>query len=235
MPSITKFVFSKRWRADNERVRGEGSAAIVDAALAVEVPRVLQESVVMIYPDRGSEWIDEGVPPDVSLALSRANLAAEANANPFSDQGGTGIVLRFGLFYGPGVGHSEQFLEMARRHVTPVLGPPDSYLSSIHMRDAGSAVAAALNVPAATYNVIDDEPLTKRDYADAIAAAVGKSAWIRGPGRLALLLGNRLTSVTRSLRVSNERFRTTAQWAPEYPSARRGWITTAQALNASPR
>ncbi len=55
--------------------------------------------------------------------LARANLAAEANANRFSATGGTGIVLRFGWFYGPGAAHSEQMLAMARRHIGSVLGP----------------------------------------------------------------------------------------------------------------
>lgn len=229
MPSMTKFVLLKTLR-ENDMVRIEGSAALIDAALAAEVPRVLQESVSMIYPDRGSQWIDEDVPPDV-FRLSRANLAAEANAKRYSDQGGASVVLRFGFFYGPGARHSEQFLEMAQRHVTPVIGPPDTYISSIHVRDGGAAVVAALNAPVGTYNVVDNEPLTKRDYAAAIAAAAGKSAWIRGPGRLALLLGDRLTSVTRSLRVSNARFRAATGWEPAYPDARSGWIATAQALN----
>lgn len=233
MPSMIRFILSRRLR-ENDRVRIEGSAAVVDAALAVEVPRLLQESVVMIYPDRGSQWIDEGVPPDV-YRLSRANLAAEANANRFSDRGGTAVVLRLGFFYGPGARHSEQFLEIARRHIVPVLGPPNSYVSSIHMRDAGAAVVAALSTPAGVYNVVDDEPLTKRDYAAAIAAAAGKAAWIRGPGRLALLLGDRLTSLTRSLRVTNARFRAETDWAPEHPNARSGWIATAEALSATNR
>src|SRR5215471_7241618 len=34
--------------------------------------------------------------------------------------------------------------------------------------------ALALTVPAGTYNIVDDEPLTKRAYADALAAAAGK-------------------------------------------------------------
>jgi nucleoside-diphosphate-sugar epimerase len=233
LPSMMKFIQSKPWR-ENDRVRIEGSAAVVDAALAAEVPRVLQESVSMLYPDRGSQWIDEDVAPDV-FRISRANLAAEANAKRFSGQGGTGVVLRFGFFYGPGARHSEQFLEMARRHITPVIGPPDSYVSSIHMRDAGEAVVAALDVPGGTYNVVDNEPLTKRDYAAAMAAAVGKKAWLRGPGRLALLLGERLTSLTRSLRVSNGRFRAITNWEPRYPDARSGWIATAKALNATLR
>ena len=87
------------------------------------------------------------------------------------------------------------------------MGPPNTYVSSIQVADGGAAVAAALTVPAGTYNIVDDEPLTKRAYADALAAAAGKRLCLRVPGRLALLLGDRSTSLTRSLRVSNARFR----------------------------
>jgi nucleoside-diphosphate-sugar epimerase len=230
IPSMGRFMQRSAWR-DNLRVRGEGSAAVVDAANAAGVGRVVQESVSMLYPDRGDEWIDEDVPTD-RYPLAESNLAAEASAARFAGSGGTAVVLRFGWFYGPGARHSEQLLALARRHVGVVLGPPGSYVSSIHMEDGGTAVAAALSAPGGTYNVVDDAPLTKRAYADAMAAAAGRRAWVRGPGRLALLLGNRTTSLTRSLRVSNGRFRAETGWAPRYPSAREGWLATATALRS---
>jgi nucleoside-diphosphate-sugar epimerase len=144
--------------------------------------------------------------------------------------GGVGVVLRFGWFYGPGARHSEEFLALARRRICVMMGPPGTYVSSVHVADGGAAVAAALTVPAGTYNIVDDEPLTKRAYADALAAAAGKRVCLRVPGRLALLLGNRSTSLTRSLRVSNARFRQVSGWAPIYRSAREGWMATAKAL-----
>ena len=228
IPRTSKFMLSKAW-ADNDRVRKEGSAAIIDAAIAAGVDRVIQESVSMIYRDRGEAWIDEECAPD-NFPVAQANLVAEANANRFTAAGGVGVVLRFGWFYGPGAMHSEEFFAMARRHIVVMMGPPTSYVSSIHVSDAGTAVVAALAVPAGTYNVVDNEPLTKRAYADALSSAAGKSAWLRLPGRAALLLGNRATSLTRSLRVSNARFRETGGWTPRYPSAREGWIATAQVL-----
>jgi nucleoside-diphosphate-sugar epimerase len=226
MPSTATFMFRRAWRP-TERVRIEGSAAVVDAALAAGVPRLVQESVSMVYPDRGDEWIDEDVEPD-PYPHARGNLAAEASATRFSEAGGRGIVLRLGLFYGSGARHSEQFLAMARHHVVPLIGHPESYLSSIHMADGGAAVAEALHVPASAYNVVDDEPLTKREYAQALAFAAGTRPWVRGPGRLALLLGDRMTSLTRSMRVSNRRFREASGWQPLYASAREGWIATAE-------
>jgi len=231
MPTMATFVFRRAWRP-TERVRIEGSAAVVDAAVAARVPRLVQESVSMIYPDHGDDWIDEDVELD-PYPNARGNLAAEASAARFSDEGGTGIVLRFGLFYGPGARHSEQFLSMARHHVVPLVGRRDSYLSSIHMTDGGTAVVAALQVPAGIYNVVDDEPLTKHDYAQALAAAARTRPWVRVPGRLAHLLGHRIGSLTRSMRVTNRRFRDVSGWQPRYPSAREGWLATAASLDLS--
>jgi hypothetical protein len=45
---------------------------------------------------------------------------------------GAAIVLRLGLFYGPGAAHSEQMFSQARRHIGMVPGAPEGYLSSIH-------------------------------------------------------------------------------------------------------
>jgi nucleoside-diphosphate-sugar epimerase len=231
IPPMTRWLSAKAWR-NNNRVRTQGSAAVVDAALAAGVGRVVQESVSMLYRDQGAGWVDEEAPID-RYPMARGNLAAEANAHRFSAAGGKGIVVRFGWFYGPGAAHSEQLFALARRHLGLVLGPPDSYVSSIHVADAAAAVVAALHAPAGTFNVVDDEPLTKREYAEALARAAGKAMWLQGPGRAGLLFGDRLTSLTRSLRVSNARFRTATGWAPHYPSAREGWIATATALNHS--
>jgi nucleoside-diphosphate-sugar epimerase len=233
IPSTSKFMDSTAWAA-NDRIRTEGSASIVDAATSAGVSRVVQESVSMLYRDRGDAWIDENWPTD-DYPMARGNHAAEASANRFSAAGGIGVVLRFGWFYGPGATHSEEFLALARRRICVMMGAPHGFLSSIHMADGGAAVAAALTVPAGTYNVVDDEPLTKRAYADALAAATGRAAWLRVPGRLALLLGDRSTSLTRSIRVSNSRFRGISGWAPRYPSAREGWKATATAVEQRPQ
>lgn len=179
----------------------------------------------MLYRDHGARWIHEDAPVD-RYPATWGNHAAEANAHRFSDSG-TSIVLRFGLFYGVGAAHSEQMLALARRHLPMMLGPAQSYVSAIHLADAATAVSAALTAPTGTFNIVDDEPLTKREYADALADASGNAPWVRAPGRAALLLGDRLTSLTRSLRVSNARFRANTRWAPYYRSAREGWKATA--------
>ncbi len=46
-----------------------------------------------------------------------------------------------------------------------VIGDGKNYFSSIHVDDAASAIVAALNAPAGTYNVDEDDPSTQADYA----------------------------------------------------------------------
>lgn len=221
IPPMTKALRSGAW-AENERIRRDGSAAVVNAALAAGVGRLVQESITFTYPSSGDEWIDESVPIDVPDAFG-AVTAAETNAARFTAQGGIGVVLRFALFYGNGSDHTDQFVAAARRHVGPVAGAPDVYQSSIHLADAGSAVVAALTIPAGTYNVCDDEPLTKQEYAEALGAALGKRPWVNAPGRLARLAGKQSDFMSRSQRVSNAKFKAAAGWTPQFPSAREGW------------
>jgi len=155
--------------------------------------------------------------------ISAGNHAAEAGARRFAETGGAATILRFGVFYGPHAAHSEQIVDLARRHIGFVPGRVDTYISSIHVADAADAVVAALNAPGGTYNIVDDEPVTKHDYASACADAVGVRSWLGVPGRLGLVFGDRMTSLTRSLRVSNKRFRDAADWRPRYPSVREGY------------
>lgn len=199
MPATSRFVMRRAWRAA-ERVRSAGSAAVVDAAFVAGVDRVVQESVAMIYRDHGAGWVDEDALVD-HYPAAVGNHAAEAAASRFTTAGGAAVVLRFGLFYGPGARHAEQLLSLARRHIAPVLGPPESYVSSIHLADAATAVPAALHAPAGVFNIVDDEPLTNRDCADALARAAETTPWFRPPGRVGLLLGARLTSLAGSRRA----------------------------------
>jgi nucleoside-diphosphate-sugar epimerase len=221
LPATSDFRKISAW-AENIRIRTEGSATIVDAALEAGVPTLIQESVSMIYQDRGDQWIDETWPTD-DFPMAQSNLAAEASANRFSSSGGTGVILRFGWFYGPGAKHSEEFLQLARKWgIGVMMGRSTTYVSSINVLDGGRAIAAALSVASGIYNIADDQPLTKREFADAIACAGGRKHYLRAPGRIAEVLGDSTTSLTRSLRVSNAKFKAATGWSPRFASAREG-------------
>ncbi|MGW4094310.1 NAD-dependent epimerase/dehydratase family protein [Nocardia sp. NPDC004750] len=227
--TIGRFLRRAEWR-ENDRIRYEGSAIVAEAARRAGVRRLVQESVSMIYQDGGNRWLDETAPIDY-FPMARGNLAAEGNARAFTGRERSSVILRFGLFYGPQPALSRQQLELARCHVALMIGPADAYKPAIHLTDAAAAVAAALQTAPGTYNIVDNHPLTNREWSDALGAAVGTRPWLRLPGRAALLLGDKLTSQTRSLRVCNHAFRAASGWSPHFSSAREGWADVASALS----
>src|SRR4029450_7148673 len=65
-------------------------------------------------------------------------------------------------------------------------------------------------------------PLTRRQYADALAVAAGRPHYVRGPGRMLRWGGAQAALLLRSQRVSNRRFREAAGWAPRWRGADEG-------------
>src|SRR5262249_36244793 len=103
----------------------------------------------------------------------------------------------------------------------------------IHVDDAAAAVVAALDTPAGTYNVTDDQPVRFREYAEGLADAFGFGRPVRFPATLArLAMGPLAKGFLRSHRVSDRRFKGAAAWAPRYVSVREGWRVIAAALPA---
>lgn len=207
---------------ENDRIRREASAILVDAALAVGVSRFVQESFAPMYPDRGDAWIDETVPPS-PVRYNRSMLDAEASAARFSGAGGTGVVLRYAAFYGPDAAHVPDFIRFTRRGMSALPGSPDAYFSSLSHDDAASAAVAALDVPAGIYNVADDEPLPRREFLAVVAAGEGVAPPRPQPAWMARLMGSAGELMSRSLRVSNRAFRDASGWEPRYSSVREGW------------
>jgi nucleoside-diphosphate-sugar epimerase len=139
------------WR-QNDRLRAEASAILVDAALAADVKAYIQPTVTFVYPDGQPATEETNVRDDVPVIL-RSALAAEEQAARFAAAGRHGVVLRLGLLDGPGTGHDQP---------NPALG------ASLHTEDAGHALLAALALPSGTYNVCrDGERVSNRRFAEA--------------------------------------------------------------------
>lgn len=207
--------------AENDRIRTEISRNVADAAIASGAV-VVQESIAFTYEDRGDEWIDEST-PIAQTPITASVATAEANAARVTAAGGRGIVLRFGLFYAPDTAHTQDMAAMAARGLAPVLGHPDGYMPFVHLDDAAAAVVAALDAPAGTYNVTDDEPLRRREVAETVAAALAKKRLLIAPVAVAKAAGPKAEHVRRSHRVSNRRFKEATGWSPSVPSARTGF------------
>jgi nucleoside-diphosphate-sugar epimerase len=207
---------------ENTRIRTEASQNLALAAINARARTFIQESFAPTYPDRGDEWIDESVIIEPG-SYARSVLAAESAAAEFTKSGGTGIVLRFSLFYGPDSSITRDAVNYVRRGLTPAFGRPDAYMSSIWIGDAASAVLAALSVPAGTYNITDDAPIRRGEAFDLLAAELGVKAPRMLPRWVTGLMGSVVETLSRSQRISNAKFRQAANWIPSVPSLREGW------------
>lgn len=227
IPPMTQAARPKAW-VTNERLRSEASNHLVDAALAAGAAHYVQESICFPYLDQGDTWIDEGYPLDHAGVFAGA-ADAEAAADRFTTAGGAGVVLRFAQFHGTGSSHVASFNALTRRRINPFLGPPEAYSSFVHADDAGTAVAAALTIPAGTYNVADDEPLTRFDAGRAVAAALGVKAPHAVPAAARAIMPALAKALVKSLRISNAKLKRESDWSPRHPSIRGSWSTDVDA------
>jgi nucleoside-diphosphate-sugar epimerase len=201
-----------------DRVRREVSANLVSAALAGDtVGRVIQESFAPIYADGGDAWLDESAPVRPAR-YNRTALAAEGQVERFTRAGRVGVALRFGMLYGPEDAWTALLLEAIRRGWFPLPGRPNAYGSWTEHGDAGRAVAAALDIPAGVYNVVEDEPAPRREVARGIATLLGVREPRFLPPWTTVLAGVVGGILARSLRISNRKLRSASAWAPRYPT-----------------
>ncbi|MGD2042188.1 MAG: DUF1731 domain-containing protein [Acidimicrobiia bacterium] len=222
IPAQSAMPKRKSWEM-NDRLRATATGLLVDAAIATGVERFIQQSVTLVYADGGDTWLDEDSPVSPPWEVIDSALTAEDHLARFAESGGTAVVLRLARLYGPGPASSEYVAAVAHRKL-PIVGTGRNYVSSIHVEDATTALAAALSAPGGTYNMADDEPMTSADYTGVLAQLLGAPAPRRMPDWVArIALGKAAQLLTTSQRVSNQRFRRATGWAPTYSSARAGW------------
>ncbi len=164
---------------------------------------------------------------------SRVRREVSANLAAVALHGGVGRFIQesFAPIYADGgerwldetdADFSQDAMGMVRRGWAPVFGSPEAYFSSIHHDDAATAVVAALDLPAGVYNVTDDRPVPRREFAGSIAAALGVKLPRFLPRWLGKLAGSLGETLSRSQRIANGKLRA-AGWAPRYPSVVEGW------------
>ena len=141
-------------------------------------------------------------------------LDAEASAAQFTKFGGRGIVLRFAYFYGPDSVVTREMMQSVKRGISPIVGPPDAYYSSVSHDDAAAAVVEALHLPAGIYNVSDDEPITRGEWVESLAKALDAKPPLMLPHWLTMLGGGTTQLMSRSQRISNRKLRELSDWRP---------------------
>src|SRR5207342_79041 len=136
-----------------------------------------------------------------------------------------GVVLRYGLFYGPDAASTLEMMAMAKRRMLPRIRGDRSLLPCIHVDDAASATVAALErAPAgSTYDIVDDEPVSFSTIVQAVAEAAGAPAPIALPLWVPRLVAPYMARmIALRLPLSNAQARLDLGWRPVYPTIRQG-------------
>ena len=148
----------------------EGFRTVVDHFCGRADPpdRVVYTSSTGVYGDHDGGWVDEETPIEPTTAKTEVLAEAERIALERPSDGCAGTVARFAGLYGPDRYRLERYVE----------GPvTEGYLNMVHRDDAAGAVAHLLETGRGegdVVNVVDDEPVSKRAFADWLADQCGR-------------------------------------------------------------
>jgi nucleoside-diphosphate-sugar epimerase len=214
------------------RLRTEGTDHLLSAGRAVGVERFVAQSYTSWpYARTGGPIKTEDDPLDpIPATAMRESLAAIRHLEDAVTGAGwtTGIVLRYGGFYGPAtsVAPGGEQWEMLRKRRYPVVGDGGGIWSFIHIADAADATVAALeHGTRGIYNVVDDDPAPVSEWLPGLAAAIGAKRPMHVPrfvGRLAAGEAG-VIMMTEMRGASNEKAKRELGWAPAHPSWRQGF------------
>ncbi len=164
----------------NNRIRLEGGANVLTAALAAGVRRYLRQSIAF-WAIPGPGLADENTPLafDASPAVvAGVREVTEVERRLLRNPNVEGIVLRYGFFYGPGTWFNPDgdVARQVRQRQLPIIGNGDGVWSWLHIEDAAIATAAAAERGnPGIYLIANDQPLPVREWLPAFAQ------WLNAP------------------------------------------------------
>ncbi len=202
--------------AKNDQLRREGTPIFVRACREVGVPRILQQSIAMTHAGGGDQWADETTFHAPGEGVAGAAIAAvRAMEAAVVESDGDWVILRGGLFYGPGTGFDDDWFARARAGKLRLPAEGDDYVSLVHIADMAAATVAAISRWPSRQPLIvaDDCPARWREVLSYVCAVAGSDPPQRG-GR----------SMMPSFRVKNARARELLAWEPAYRDYREGLI-----------
>lgn len=198
--------------AANSHLRVAGTRNLVDAALAAGVRRLIAQSVAWAYAP-GARPAREEDALDLAAAAPRGPFVAAVDALERAvAELPVGVVLRYGLLYGPGTWYARDGLATAQAR-RGELTATDGLTSFVHVGDAARAALAALAWPAGPVNIVDDEPAAGTDWLPHYAHLIGAPPPPTRPGRAAWERG-------AANALARER-----GWRPAHPTWRAGFAT----------
>lgn len=187
----------------NARLRREGTANLVHAAVAAGIRRMVAQSITWIFPAgyRPATEDDAIIPASAVDDLERS-----VRSMPHA------TVLRYGMLYGPGTwyapgGELAEAVRAGRVPATPAI------TTFAHIDDVIDATVKALAWPDGIYHIVDDEPAPGTAWLPVFATALGAPAPQIAPLAEGAPLGRA---------VSNAKAKGMG-WTPIHPTWREGF------------
>ncbi|MGG0727971.1 NAD-dependent epimerase/dehydratase family protein [Bacillus paramycoides] len=191
---------------DNARIRIEGTRNLVDAAKNVGVKKIIAQSISWAY-ESGDKLATETDPLDFYALMPRqVTINGIAKLEETVSELPEAVILRYGTLYGPGTWYAKNGVFANQVRNNEIIAT-DGMSSFIHVEDAARAAVLALDWSSGIVNIVDDSPVTSKEwlpiYAAAIEASepkvqVWKNSWERG--------------------ASNNKARKEYGWKPLFPS-----------------
>ena len=224
--------------AVTNRLRIGGTDALLAAARAAGVRRVVVQSYTGWPNDPTGGPVkteDDPLDPHPPRAQRESLAAIRHLERAVVDAPLDGVVLRYGMLYGPGA--SDAMIPLMRARRMPIVGDGGGIWSMTHVEDAAAATVAALGRGRGVYNIVDDDPAPVRDILTALAAAVGAKPPLRVPVWLGRLAAGEVgaSMMTRVRGSSNAKARGELDWAPRWPIWREGFRRGLTEPAAAPR
>jgi nucleoside-diphosphate-sugar epimerase len=218
------------------RLRTEGTDHLLSAGQAVGVRRFVAQGVggYAAYERTGGAVKSEEDLLDPTPARAMRETAGAIRHLEEAVLGAEwteGIVLRYGVFYGPGtsLAPGEEQFELVRKHKYPVVGDGGGVWSFIHIADAAEATVAAIeHGRRGVYNIVDDEPAPVAEWLPALAQTLEAKKPMRVPRFIGRLFAGEagVVMMTEVRGASNAKAKRELGWRPAHPSWRQGFAAT---------
>jgi nucleoside-diphosphate-sugar epimerase len=184
--------------------------------------RYLYTSSTSVYAQADGSWVTEESPSEPDSPTSQILIETERELlTARAERNFPAVILRASGIYGPGRGHLfKQFL----RGEATLRDDGSSWINMIHVDDLAAAIAHLISLPglpAAAYNLTDDQPVTQLDFFTWLANALNRPLPPSSPAD-----PNRKRGLTNK-RVSNALLKSTG-FRFSHPTFREGYAAEIQ-------
>lgn len=194
--------------SEYERVNVYGPKLLVEVAMAAGVRRIVHVSSITVHGIDIHGTADEEAPLQGGTdPYSKTKVAGERVLQQLiRDKGAPVTIVRPGLIYGPRDSNSfGRFVRLIEKGKMVLFGSGNNHLPLIYVRDVAEGILLASEAEQAVgraYLLVNDDPVTQRDYFNAIAKELGvPPPRLHIPYHLALALGATVETVGHLTRM----------------------------------